>query len=131
MGHLKARVWNSTKGWFDCEEAVSFPGGCRSDRCLAFGHDWLSGQRHDHAHAGWHGQCPVTRLAHVSLKHQPSRPSKDGRLFVLDGSKDMAPRLWLSVLLTCLALTLFSGCGGERDKGANKGLDRPRSTRAG
>jgi len=31
--------------------------------------------------------------------------------------------IWTAVLGLCLALA--AGCGGEKDKGINKGLDRP------
>jgi hypothetical protein len=34
-------------------------------------------------------------------------------------------RLWTWTALTCFCFALVAGCGGDREKGANRGLDRP------
>jgi hypothetical protein len=37
----------------------------------------------------------------------------------------MVPRLWIWAVAVCMCLAVLSGCGGVKDTGVNRGLDRP------
>jgi hypothetical protein len=36
-----------------------------------------------------------------------------------------AKRFWASLAVVCLGLVCLPGCGGDKDKGSNRNLDRP------